>query len=238
MKTVLIAVQARSSSTRLPNKVNMQVGGRPILQWVVDACQVAARYVRSESQRLDTAVNIALLVPRGDRIAELYGSQMPVIEGDEQDVLSRYVTARKLMQADLVVRITADCLFIPPHHITKHIRAAILKDRDYTTNVHYRTHKEGWDCEVLSSRLLTWLDENAQTPYDREHVTTLIGAGKPFPFCFADDRPSICHVLNFYDESDAKTSIDTREEYEHAERLFQRYQRMKMEAKRNGTYIT
>jgi hypothetical protein len=67
-------------------------------------------------------------------------------------------------------------------------------------------------------------------------VTTLIGKGKPFPFIFDDGKPSVCHVINFCDESEAKTSIDTLEEFEHAEKLFQRYQVARLEAKKNGTY--
>jgi spore coat polysaccharide biosynthesis protein SpsF len=236
MKSILIGIQARSTSTRLPNKVNLQIGGRPMLQWVLDACQIAARFLRSDSRNLNCSVNVALLVPTGDPIAGNYRGRIPVIEGDEHDVLSRYVLAQKEYGADLITRITADCLFIPPHHITKHVKAAIIKGRDYTTNVHHRTHKEGWDCEVLSSRLLEWLNTNATTAYDREHVTTLIAKGRPFPFAFDDGKPSVCHVINFCDESESKTSIDTAEEFEHAEKLFQRYQVARLEAKRNGTY--
>jgi spore coat polysaccharide biosynthesis protein SpsF len=235
MKNVLIGLQARSTSTRLPNKVNMQIGGRPMLQWVLDACQIAARFLRNDS-KLNCSVNVALLVPRADYIVSHYRSLVPVIEGSEQDVLSRYATAQREMQAELIVRVTADCLFIPPHHIAKHVKAAIIKGRDYTTNVHYRTHKEGWDCEVISARLLEWLDQNATTEHDREHVTTLIGKNRPFPFTFEDGKPSICHVINFCDESEVKTSIDTKEEFEHAEKLFQRYQVARLEARRNGTY--
>jgi len=237
MKTVLIGIQARSSSTRLPQKAHLQVGGKPILQWVLDSCQIAARFLRGES-KLDAAINVCLLVPKGDSIATLYSSQIPIIEGDENDVLSRYVLAARHFKADYVTRITADCLFIPPHHITKHVKAAVIKERDYTTNVHFRTHKEGWDCEVISKRLLDWLNENATTNHDREHVTTLIGKDRPFPFRYVDGKPSICHILNLYDESEIKTSIDTKEEYEYAEKLFQRYQRQKNEAKRAGTYLT
>lgn len=184
---------------------------------------------------MQIAASVAILVPKGDPIVTLYAGQgIPILEGSEPDVLSRYATAAKQFNVDYVARITADCLYLPPHHITKHARLAIMEDRDYTTNVHYRTHKEGWDCEVLSKRLVEWLDKNAKSPHDREHVTTLIGAGKPFPFKHKDGKPSICHILNFYDESDIKTSIDTPEEFQEAERRFQRYQKAKIEANKNG----
>ncbi len=236
MKNVLIGVQARSTSTRLPNKAHLQVGGKAILQWVIDSAQAAARFLRQDSH-FDLNVSVAVLVPEGDPIVSLYKSA-PVLEGDEFDVLSRYVAAAKQFDAQLIVRLTADCIWIPPHHIKKHVNAALKQESDYTTNVHYRTHKEGWDCEVLSRRLLDYLDEKAESAHDREHVTTLVGAGKFFPFKMPDGRQSISHILNFYDESHIKTSIDTQEEYDEAEKIYNRYLKKRTEAKRNGFAMT
>lgn len=234
---MILGIQARSSSKRLPNKAHLQIGGKTLLQWVLDSCQIASRFLRNENQRLDASIMVCILTPKNDPIASLYKTQVPIVEGDENDVLSRYVSAANQFSADHIVRITADCIWIPPHHITKHVKAALLKDRDYTTNIMYRTYKEGWDCEVLSRRLLDWLNENAKSSEDRQHVTTLLSK-EAFPFRYIDGKPSICHIINFYDESHIKTSIDTKEEYEDAEKAFQRYQKARVGAKRNGTYLT
>lgn len=235
MKRVLIAIQARSTSTRLPNKVNLQIGGKTLLQYVIDSCKRAVRFL----DKLDISVSVCLVVPQGDPIVTIYrNGQVPIVEGDENDVLSRYVKASELFEADYVVRITADCLFIPPHHIHKHVKAAVTREKDYTSNTHFRTHKEGWDCEVLSRRLLEWLDDNATTAEDREHVTSLIAHGKPFPFMGEDGKQSICHIMSFYDESDDKTSIDTQEEYERAVKRMQSFQVKTNEARKHGTYIS
>lgn len=234
MKNVLIGIQCRSTSNRLPQKAHLPLGGKPIVQWVIDACQLSAKFLQGDNHNLNAKITVALLVPKGDTIVDIYKKQLPVIEGDECDVLSRYAQAAKQFESHIIARITADCAFLPAHHVTKHVKAAILKDRDLTTNVHYRTNKEGWDCEVLSRRLLDWLDVNATEKEDREHVTTKIAPGKPFPFKFADGKPSICHILNYYDESHIKTSIDTKEEYEAACRIVDSYESKRREAKRNG----
>lgn len=238
MSNVLIGIQARSTSNRLPQKVHLQIGGKPLLQWVIDSCQIASRFIQSEGQKLDANVTVALLIPKGDCIGEIYKGQLPIVEGDEHDVLSRYVSAAKQFGAEHIVRVTGDCLFIPPHHITKHVKAALIKGRDYTTNIHFRSHKEGWDCEVMTRRLLDWLDENAKEPSEREHVTTKIANGKPFPFQYLDGKPSICHLMNHYDESEIKTSIDTKEEFEAAKKIMDRYDKLKKDAKRAGTFQT
>lgn len=236
MRQVIIGIQARSDSHRLPNKAHLQIGGKPMLQWIIDTVNHAIRYLGQSSRDLEAQFSAALLVPKDDPIVSIYKSQITVIEGDHDDVLSRFVQAGG--DKDYTVRITADCLKIPAHIIAKHVRSALIKERDYTTNIHYRTFKEGWDCEVLSKRLLHWLDQNAVSPFDREHVTTKIAANNPFPFCDTDGKKSICHIINSDDESDIKTSIDTREEYEAAQKAFEVFQATKNLARRSGVFVT
>lgn len=237
MRTVLIAIQARSDSKRLPAKAHLPIGGKPLLQWVIDSCNQAVRYLTQGAKGIDAHLHVAVLTPHGDSIVSIYGNQVEVIEGDHDDVLSRFVQAAEAKDADYVVRITADCLRIPAHLIAKHVRTALSKDRDYVTNVHYRTFKEGWDCEVLSRRLLQWLNVNAVKPHDREHVTTFIAPDCAFPFQDRDGKPNICHVLNTEDESELKTSIDTKEEYETAKKSFEHFIQTKNEARKAGIFI-
>jgi Spore coat polysaccharide biosynthesis protein F, CMP-KDO synthetase homolog len=238
MPKVLIGVQARSDSKRLPGKAHLSIGNKTILQWVLDNCNQAIRYLTQSAQRdhMELQVSLALLVPHNDSIAKLYTPLVRVIEGDHDDVLGRYVEAQKVFQADYIVRVTADCLKLPSYIISKHARSAVLKERDYTTNTHYRTFKEGWDCEVISKRLLHWLDENAKSAHDREHVTTLIAADQPFPFVDMEGKKNICHIINSEDESLIKTSIDTEEEYRAAQKAHENFMRMRASAKRDGIF--
>ena len=180
---------------------------------------------------------MALLVPKADAAVGSYQNKITTIEGDEHDVLSRYVTAAKQNEASYIVRITADCVRLPTHIIAKHIKTALIKERDYTTNTHYRTFREGWDIEVLSKRLLEWLDKNAKEKSDREHVTSLIHAGKTFPFTHLDGKPSICHVMLDYDDSFLKTSIDTKEEIDKARAESDGVRKKRDLAKKNGVFV-
>lgn len=237
MRIVLIGIQARSTHDALPNKINLQVGGKTILQWVIDACQDTIRFLRNDLTKFDAEIRLCLLVPKGDPAVAIYQNQIKILEGDRDDVLSRYVLAAKEYQADYVVRVTADCLFLPAHMIGKHIRFALTKNRDYTTNTMYRTHKEGWDVQILSRRVLGWLDQNAKTPYDREHVCSLLHSHPRFPFADPDGRPSVCHVINNFDESHIHTSIDTPEDVEKARALFEKFFQTRDKARRNGIVL-
>ena len=174
MKKVLIGIQCRMNSERLPGKALMEVGGKPIVEHVIQSCKASAKYV-SQLGRYNTYCRVALLIPKGcEALIKAMKKKIDIIEGPENDVISRYMKALESTDSDYVVRVTGDCLYIPSHVISRHIKYAIQKESDYCNNILQRCNPEGWDTEVISKRLLLWLNENATTPEDREHVTTFI----------------------------------------------------------------
>lgn len=183
---VYIGIQARSTSTRLPSKVFEKIGDKTMLNHVVDSCLDAARYLNRNTSSNDIRASVALLVPKGDPIVTTFKSTrsfdaVSIIEGDEHDVLSRYMELVKAQSPDYIVRITADCPLIPHFVISKHISNAVVNESDYESNVdeRVRTAPDGWDCEVLSKRILEYANENAKSPSDREHVSTFIRSNPP-----------------------------------------------------------
>lgn len=211
MKTVLIGIQARSSSTRLPNKVHLVIDGKSILQHVIDNTMAVCTHMRFDKEKYGLNFVVCLLIPKGDPIKNLYWRKIEIREGSEFDVLSRYVEAQKAHNASYICRLTADCVFLQTHLIARHIKASVIKNTDYSTNTLVRTFREGLDVEVLSERLLAFLDKNAITPSQREHVTSYLRENE-FPF-YEKGRPNISHILNYFDDSDKKTSIDTEEDF-------------------------
>lgn len=101
-------IQARVGSTRFPGKVLEDLGGRPVLEWVV-------RAARSATQ-IDTVVVATSTKAADDDVAELAATLgVAVVRGSEDDVLSRFVAALDAHPADAVVRLTADCPPARPH---------------------------------------------------------------------------------------------------------------------------
>lgn len=217
---VLIGIQARSTSKRFPRKSFADLCGRTVLEHVIDSCQQAARYINRYAYKEHTFVEVAVLCPKGDEIATVMGPRVNIIEGSEDDVLSRYFTAGKTFASNYIVRVTADCPLIPPYLITKHIQSAVKNMHDYISNVdeRFRTGFDGMDCEVISTRALEWLDETATEKSDREHVTTLIRRSPP-------KWASIGHVIGFLDTSSMKLSVDTPEDLE---RVRDQYEKIKI----------
>lgn len=203
---VLIAIQARLNNTRLPGKCRLLIAGVPMLERVITAAKKSSFYI-NKSGRDDIKVEVCLVVPEGDPLAQEYKNHCPVVQGSESDVLSRYHQAMEIFKPDYVVRLTSDCPLIPPFVITKHIVNAISHGHDYVSNVDpaVRTSPDGWDCEVVSSKLLRWAWENAKEEYDREHVTTIIRSSPP-------SWASVAHVVGYLDLSHLKLSVDTEED--------------------------
>jgi spore coat polysaccharide biosynthesis protein SpsF len=237
---VLIGIQARSSSTRLPNKVHLKLGDKPILRHVLDSANYAAQYLNRKFAKhpyYGFETKVAILCPVGDSIVDKYSQFSTVYAGDEKDVLSRYVSAARLSGAELIVRVTADCAFTQSHIISTCIKTARITQSDYTSNTLIRTFPEGWDTEVLSLRLLEWLNTNALQASDREHVTSAVTHCYKkglFPFKSDDGKSSISHVLNELDLSAMRTSIDTLEDYEKAKELVETMRDKINEARASG----
>lgn len=184
------------------------IAGRPMLERVVSACDEAARHIAS---RNEATAEVIVLTPAGDRIAKDFEGQFDVAEaqGDENDVLSRYVEAARGFGADFIVRITGDCPMIPPWVIMRTAALSIENQYDYCSNVdeRFRTALDGADCEVVSKSLLEYLGQTARDAEDREHVTTLARRCPP-PWA------RLGFVTGHFDLSWMKLSVDTPEDLE------------------------
>jgi len=202
-KKVLIGIQARSSSQRFPNKSMAELDGKPVVEHVINTALNVREYMgRSKGEQID--IRVMLLVPDGDPLKTHFSNLIPVFEGDEHDVLARFWEASQTDDYDFVVRLTGDCPLLPPFVVVKHIKCAKDYDADYVSNVDekFRTEIDGWDCEVLSIEALSWLNDNAKTKEQREHVTILFRQQPP-------GWAKIGHIIGFVDRSQIKLSVDT-----------------------------
>jgi len=210
---VAIGIQARSDSVRFPDKSSATIGSRTIVEHTILAAQRCAAYLNSPKNTNGISVSVNLLIPYGDmRIRstiERGNYEVNILEGDPKDVLSRYVDLQKKTNADYIVRITGDCPKIPPFIITKHITLACVKTTDYCSNVwpdDCRTAPDGFDCEVISSRLLEYINFQATDAYNKEHVTTFIRANGLPPWALS--ATTVGHL----DLSSLKISVDTQDD--------------------------
>ncbi|MBN2547569.1 MAG: glycosyltransferase family protein [Anaerolineales bacterium] len=195
---IVAIIQARMSSSRLPGKVLQDLGGKSMLERVVE---------RTRRASLINAVAVATTTdPSDEAIAELCATQgYPCYRGSLQDVLDRYYQAARSFNAEVIVRITADCPVIDPQLIDRTILAFFgqvepqdqvlssprpedtcspsaarypLPAFDFAANrlppPYGRTYPIGLDTEVCSFEALECAWEEASQTYQREHVMPYI----------------------------------------------------------------
>lgn len=165
-RTTVAVVQARMGSTRLPGKVLADLGGRPVLQLMLE------RLTRAHVDRLVVATSNR---PGDDPVADLAEALgVPVVRGSEADVLGRFLLALDRFPADDVVRLTADCPLIDPLVVDAAIGLHRRTGADYTSNTLERTFPDGLDVEVVRAEALCTAAAEATRPDEREHVTPFL----------------------------------------------------------------
>lgn len=194
----LCVVQARTGSTRLPGKVLQDLGGVPMLEFMLRrlaALDVAQVVVATSTLDRDDAVA---------EIADRCG--VGVVRGSESDVLARFVTALDRFPAPTVVRLTADCPLTDPAIVAAVLDRHHERGADYTTNVLPRSFPKGLDVEVVSADALRTADRDATDPDEREHVT---------PYLYRrPERFRLANLDSTLNAGDERWTVDTAEDLE------------------------
>lgn len=161
MRTVAI-IQARTDSTRLPNKTLVHILDHPILHWVIHRTRTIPN--------IDQIVLATTNRPTDQPLTQLaYSEHIASISTPTvDDVLDRYYVAARVTQADRILRITADSPLLDPVLCTDALHA-LDTGADYACAV-------GWPAglaqEAFTRDALERAHREATDPYDREHVVT------------------------------------------------------------------
>lgn len=160
-------IQARCGSTRFPAKVFADIDGKPLVWHVVDRLKHA--------KKIDLIIIATTVSPKDDRIEEwCKDNEVACYRGSEENVLNRYYCASEAYPSDYVVRITADDPFKEPSVIDAVITKLTEEGYDHVTNNLPPSFPEGLDCEAFKKSALDRSEKEAETDFEREHVTQYI----------------------------------------------------------------
>ena len=190
---LLCVVQARMGSTRLPGKVLADLGGRPMLAFLLD---------RLQPLLVDQVIVATSDLDRDDAVAEVAeAAGVGAVRGPEQDVLARFALALQRHPAAHVVRITGDCPPTDPAIVAAAVDLHIHRSADYTCNVLPRAFPQGLDVEVIAADALRMADQEARHAIEREHVTP----------CFyrRPERFRLANLRSGEDLGDERWTVDT-----------------------------
>lgn len=143
---VIVAIQARLGSTRLPRKVLADICGKPMLRRVWEACEGPWRRMVLTTMKAED-----------DELCDYMKAEgMEFRRGSEPDVLSRYAQVAMSEKPHCLVRVCGDAPFLRSEWIQKAV------DANTTVFVPQALHAGSW---------IFWDEANRwAAPYDWEHA--------------------------------------------------------------------
>ena len=159
--SAIAVIQARMSSTRLPGKMLMPLGYKPMLWHVVE---------RAKRCRRVNKVVVATSNDLSDDAIAHYCTENDIscLRGSLTDVLGRFIDVSDKFPSDYIVRITGDCPLISPEFIDFQLDVASSQKADIVQLDRRSGVLEGQG--VHSTNSLREVFENSKDPDDREHV--------------------------------------------------------------------
>lgn len=164
MTKTIAFIQARMSSSRLPGKVLLSLGGVPMIVYM------ARRALKA--RLLDDVVVVTSTDASDDVLVNsLIEAQVPVFRGHLENVLQRYFDAAQACGASEIVRLTGDCPLIDPDVIDAVVSLRRSTQADYASNAEPPSFPDGLDVECFTVELLSRAIEKANRASQLEHVT-------------------------------------------------------------------
>ena len=198
---VVIVVQARMTSKRLPGKVMRLVDGRPLMGYLIERL--------SRVELADDIVIATTTNAEDDPIVEFCEEKgVRYYRGSEHDVLARYYEAAQICHADVIVRVTSDCPLIDPAVIDQALSKYIhhYPRFEFLSNTIQRTYPRGMDVEIFSWESLEQAYHKATEEEEREHVTLYI---------YQNLKEEKIGMLQYpKNESSYRWTVDTQEDFE------------------------
>ena len=212
---VAVVVQARLNSSRLPRKALLNLCGKPLLAYTLEAMREipAERYILA----CDKA-SAADFAP----IAEHY--HYTLISGSETDVLGRFCSVIRQFETSLrpittIIRATADNPFLFTEAAEASVQRFVeLGEPDYFT---YTGLPHGSGVEILKAKSLLTAERLTDDVYDHEHVGPALYRHTDTFICVKETAPVRWYAPHL------RTTVDTQEDFERAELMMQYLQREK-----------
>ena len=207
-----IILQARTGSTRMPEKVILPFyEGKSILDLLIE-----------KVQKLGVPAVLATTVnPSDDRICDLAARHdFPVFRGSENDVLDRFIQAARLFKFGKVIRVCADNPFLDLAGMKTLTEAFEKSDADYLSfqlagnKPSILTHFGFWT-EAVRLDALEKAQQLTNEKLYHEHVTNFIyGNPQLFNVQFIQADPLV------FSRTDIRMTLDTLEDFQVQQQIF------------------
>lgn len=159
---IVVIIQARTGSTRLPGKILKPLGTSDVLSYVTKRCH--------QILGVSKVIVATSTLPQDDAVVNWCEmNDVLVCRGSEEDVLARYVECAEKYKPDYVMRVTADCPFVD-YELASELVSFINKSHVDIVDLKGEMPR-GLAVEIISFEALKRIDKIGQEPRHREHVT-------------------------------------------------------------------
>lgn len=166
LKNTGIIIQARTNSSRFPQKILKKINGSTVLDFMLKRVNKVNHCKKILATTTNNSDTILIKIAKKNNFF--------TFRGVENDVLSRYYHCAKFYKLKYIVRLTSDCPLIDPKLIMTMLKKYFEKNYDYysnTTPAKLSTFPNGSDIEIFSFKALRKNHKLCQNLNDREHVT-------------------------------------------------------------------
>jgi len=207
LSSIVIIVQARMSSSRLPGKTLKILVGKPLLEHICDRLKRVNGY--------DRLVIATSTDPSDDPIALFaIDRTIEVFRGELTNVQKRFFAAATASGADVVVRVTGDNPLIAPELIDEMIQRWEKEGVDY---IGYHKAILGIGAELFTMKSFAAAIALMDSAYAREHVTPPYYQMKDtFKTLFLDAPPE-------YVDETLRLTVDTEKDFKFVESLIKKH---------------
>ena len=204
-KKITVIIEARTGSSRLPNKVIAEIEGKPMIFYVIDRI----KQIKSVEQ-----IILATTQEKNDKILIEIAKQnsIGVFTGDSMDVLNRDYQCALQNNADPIIRITGDCPLIDPDIVGEMLEFYLKNNYDYISNRINPKYPDGLDVEIYSFKTLQMVEQNAKWSSERELVTTYI-----------TKNPKIFKIFSYENQEDLsghRWTVDEQNDLEFVRKIY------------------
>ena len=200
---MVLLIQARLSSSRLPRKVLLEVYKKPLIKYLVS--------------RLNGITHDKICIATSDQLVDddidgfCKENNISCFRGSLEDVAKRMLDAAKHYSADAFVRINGDSPLIDPAIIQQAIKIYQNGNYDLVTNIFPRSFPIGQSVDVIRTKTFEYVYEKMSSSSHFEHVTK-----------FYYDYPDEYQIRNFSNKRDLskyRLVVDTPEDLERIKRI-------------------
>jgi len=205
---MLLIIQCRLNSTRLPKKAILEIKDKTLLEHMI------LRVKRCKN--IDKLLICTSTNPENDIIVDICNkTNTEYFRGDEKNVLDRFYKASVKHKAKDIIRCTGDCPLIDHKLIDnlineykiKNYKHLNFRNKDITRNNQF---PDGFDAEIFSFKVLeeAWLNDNSE--FGKEHVTPYIvkNYGKNYYKILNTKKYTKVDFDNFH------LSVDTKDDFD------------------------